>query len=228
MAASCFTNATFAFMKDLAENNNREWFKENKHRYEEHVKDAAIQFITDFGSHLKKISGHFRADPRPVGGSLFRIYKDTRFSRDKSPYKTAIGIQFRHDLGKDAHAPGYYLHIDPTGCFAGAGMWRPDSGSLLKIREAIVEDPKGWKRAVGGKRFRETFALEGDQLKRPPRGFDPEHPLVEDLKRKDFIGVVTLTKKVITSPDLPKELAGEFRVGSPLMRFLCEAVGVPF
>ena len=228
MATPYFTNATFAFMKDLADNNSRQWFNDNKHRYEKHVKDAAIQFITDFGPYLKKISGHFRADPRPVGGSMFRIYRDTRFSKDNSPYKTAIGIQFRHDLGKDAHAPGYYLHIDPTGCFAGTGMWHPDSGSLLKIREAIVEDPKAWKRAVGGKRFRETFALEGDRLKRPPKGFDPEHPLVEDLKRKDFIGVVKLAKKVITNPDLPKELAGEFRAGSPLVKFLCAAVGVPF
>lgn len=228
MAAKYFTNSTFTFLKDLQANNNREWFQQNKHRYEEHLKDPAVQFITDFGAHLKKISEHFRSDPRTVGGSMFRIYRDTRFSRDKSPYKTHVGIQFRHELGKDAHAPGFYLHLEVGGCFAGAGMWRPDSPSLKQIRDAMVEDPKAWKRAVGGKRFIDTYELEGDRLKRPPKGFDPDHPLVEDLKRKDFIGVAKIPKKLITSPDLPEELAKVFGAATPLMKFLCEAVSVPF
>ena len=225
---SYFTKATFSFLKDLTENNRREWFHQNKPRYEEHVRDPAIRFITDFGAHLKTLSEHFRADPRTVGGSMFRIYRDTRFSNDKTPYKTAIGIQFRHELGKDAHAPGYYLHIDRGGCFAGAGLWRPDSPNLKKIRDAIVEDPGAWKRTVGAKRFRDAYVLEGDRLKRPPKGFDPEHPLVEDLKRKDFIGVASISKKTITDPELPQELARIFRAGTPLMKFLCGAVGVPF
>ena len=223
-----FTNATFTFLKDLAENNNREWFQRNKHRYEDHVKDPAIRFITDFGTHLNTLSEHFRSDPRTVGGSMFRIHRDTRFSKDKTPYKTFIGIQFRHELGKDAHAPGFYLHIDRGGCFAGAGMWHPDSPSLKKIREAIVEDPQAWKRTVGTKRFCDGYVLEGARLKRPPKGFDPDHPLVEDLKRKDFIGVAKLPKKVITDPKLPQELVRVFRTGTPLVEFLCGAVGVPF
>jgi uncharacterized protein (TIGR02453 family) len=228
MASNYFTNATFTFLKDLEANNDREWFHANKHRYEDHLKDPAVRFIIDFGDHLKKISGHFRADPRPVGGSMFRIYRDTRFARDKTPYKTHVGIQFRHDLGKDAHAPGFYLHVEDGGCFAGAGMWHPDSPSLKGIREAMVEDPKAWKRAVGGKRFRDAYKLEGDRLKRPPRGFDPEHPLAEELKWKDFIGVAQVSKKMVTSPDLPKELAKVFGAATPLMKFLCEAVSVPF
>ena len=169
MATRYFTRATFDFLKDLEENNNRAWFQENKHRYEEHVRDSSIRFITDFEPRLKKISEHFRADPRTVGGSLFRIYRDTRFSKDKRPYKTMIGIHFRHELGKDAHAPGFYLHIERNGCFVGAGIWHPDSKSLHGIRSAIVEDPQAWKRATGGKRFRDLYALEGDRLKRPPR-----------------------------------------------------------
>ncbi len=228
MAVKYFTDSTFTFLKDLKANNNREWFQENKDRYEQHLKDPAIRFIIDFGAHLKKISEHFRSDPRTVGGSMFRIYRDTRFSKDKSPYKTYLGIQFRHDLGKDAHAPGFYLHMEVGGCFAGAGMWRPDSPSLKQIREAMVEDPKAWKRAVGGKRFTDTYDLEGDRLKRPPKGFDPEHALVEDLKRKDFIGVAKIPKKTITSPDLPKDLARVFGAGTPLMKFLCDAVSAPF
>ena len=240
MAASYFTNSMFTFLTDLKANNNREWFQENKHRYEEHLKDPSVRFISDFGAHLKKISEHFRSDPRTVGGSMFRIYRDTRFSKDKSPYKTFVGIQFRHELGKDAHAPGFYLHIDvgdcfagdlhidAGDCFAGAGMWHPDSPSLKQIREAIVEDSAAWKRAVGGKRFKDTYRLEGDRLKRPPKGFDPEHALVEDLKRKDFIGVAKIPMKMITSPDLPKELGKVFVAAKPLMGFLCEAVSVPF
>ena len=223
-----FTKATFTFLKDLTENNEREWFRQNRHRYEDHVRDPAIRFITDFGDHLKTLSEHFRSDPRTIGGSMFRIYRDARFSRDKTPYKTFIGIQFRHALGKDAHAPGYYLHIDRGECFAGAGIWHPDSPNLKKIREAIVEDPRAWKRIVGAKRFRDTYALEGDRLKRPPKGCNPDHPLVEDLKRKDFIGVARIPRKMITDPKLPQELAKVFRIGTSLVEFLCGAVGVPF
>jgi uncharacterized protein (TIGR02453 family) len=228
MATRYFTRATFDFLKDLEENNNRAWFQENKHRYEEHVRDSSIRFITDFGPRLKKISEHFRADPRTVGGSLFRIYRDTRFSKDKRPYKTMIGIHFRHELGKDAHAPGFYLHVERNGCFVGAGIWHPDSKSLHGIRSAIVEDPQAWKRPTGGKRFRDLYALEGDRLKRPPRGFDPAHPLIEELKRKDFIGVAKIPQKMITGPDLTREIANIFTAATPVARFLCGALAAPF
>jgi uncharacterized protein (TIGR02453 family) len=228
MSGPYFTNAVFRFLKDLEANNTREWFALNKGRYESAIKEPAFRFITDFGGYLGKISDHFRADPRPVGGSMFRIYRDTRFSKDKSPYKTAVGIQFRHELGKDAHAPGFYLHIEPGSCFVALGCWHPDSAGLLKIREAIAEDPKTWRRVSAGKRFRETFALEGDRLKRPPRGFDPEHPAIEDLKRKDFIAVTQVSQSFVASPDLLRELAKTYRAGAPLMRFLCEALDVPY
>ena len=228
MTTPYFTRGMFAFLKDLEDNNNREWFNRNKDRYEDLIRDSAIRFITDFGPHLKKISGHFRADPRTVGGSLFRIYRDTRFSKDKSPYKTMVGIHFRHELGKDAHAPGFYLHIERSGCFAGAGIWHPDSKSLQGIRSAIVDDPQTWKRVIVGKRFRDVYALEGDRLKRPPKGFDPGHPLIEELKRKDFIGVAKIPQKMITAADLPDELGKIFKAASPLAKFLCGAVGAPF
>jgi uncharacterized protein (DUF2461 family) len=191
VAGPYFTKSAFKFLKDLEANNNREWFKANKPRYEAAIKEPAIRFITDFGPYLQKLSPNFRADPRPVGGSMFRIYRDVRFSRDKSPYKTVTGIQFRHDLGKDAHAPGFYLHIEVGGCFVALGCWHPDGPSL-------------------------------------PRNFDPEHPLIEDLKRKDFIAVTQVPQKYVTSPDLPKQLASTFRGGVPLMKFLCETLGVPF
>ena len=105
---------------------------------------------------LEKISPHFRADARPSGGSLFRIYRDTRFSKDKSPYKTNVGIHFRHERAKDAHAPGFYLHIGPDEVFAGGGMWHPDTQAATRIREAIVADPDRWRRATRTRRLREA------------------------------------------------------------------------
>lgn len=219
-----FTNATFAFLRDLKANNDRDWFTANKHRYEDHVKDPALRLIEDFAPHLAKLSGHFKATPR----SLFRIYRDTRFSNDKTPYKTAVGVHFRHDRSKNAHAPGYYLHVAPGEVFLGCGIWHPDSGALRAIRERIVEDGTAWKRASRGKRFAETFELTGDSLKRAPKGVDPDHPLIEDLRRKDFIGVQSTTQKFTTGADLPAELAARFKTGTPFMRFLCEALDMAF
>jgi uncharacterized protein (TIGR02453 family) len=223
-----FTKATFSFLEELAANNNRAWFEKNKPRYEEHVKEPAMRFITDFRPLLKRISPHFRADPRPVGGSMFRIYRDTRFSKDKSPYKTHTGIQFRHDLGKDAHAPGFYLHLEPKSVFVGLGCWHPDSTSVKKIREAIVDDPTGWKRATRSKKFTRRFELTGESLVRHPRGFAPDNPLIDDLKRKDFIGIAPVPQKRITASGFLDDFAEACADGRGLVRFLCKAVDAPF
>ncbi|HKJ01292.1 MAG TPA: DUF2461 domain-containing protein [Longimicrobiales bacterium] len=225
MAGSAyFTKDTFRFLRELAKNNKRDWFTANKGRYEEHVRDPALRFIQDFAPHLAKLSPHFHAGPR----SLFRIHRDTRFSKDKSPYKTHSGIQFRHDRARDAHAPGYYFHIEPGSFFVALGLWRPDGPTTRKIRERMVEEPEAWKKASRSKKFTSTFEASGDKLSRAPRGFDPEHPLVEDLKWKDFIGSRDLDEELVTSPHLPRELARIFAAGTPYMAFLCDAVGVPF
>jgi uncharacterized protein (TIGR02453 family) len=223
-----FTADTFSFLKALAANNDREWFQARKAEYEAVVKEPAIRFILDFGPRLRSISPHFKADPRANGGSLFRIYRDIRFSRDKSPFKTHLGVQFRHDSGKDAHAPGFYLHIEPEGCFAGLGSWRPAAPPLQKMRMGLVEDPDGWRRAVNDSSFRDRFELSGDSLKRPPRGFDPEHPLLDDLKRKDFVALSPLSDRVVMSPDFLEEFTGLCRAGSPFMAFLCKSLELPF
>ena len=223
-----FTREFFRFLKDLDANNDRDWFQANKPRYERHLKEPALRFVVDFGPHLARISPFFRADPRPAGGSLFRIHRDVRFGRDKRPYKTHCGIQFRHRAGKDAHAPGYYLHLEPGGCFVAMGCWRPDNPALKKIRDAVAAEPAAWTRALSGKKFKDRFELTGDSLKRPPRGYDPEHPLVEDLKRKDFIAWRPLTQGEALAPDFLVEFAGACRAGTPLMKFLCEALGVDF
>jgi uncharacterized protein (TIGR02453 family) len=223
-----FQPALFRFLRDLAANNNREWFEANRERYVEIVQEPALAFIADFAPRLEKISPYFRADAKVQGGSLFRIYRDTRFSADKTPYKTNTGVHFRHDRFKDAHAPGYYLHLQPRECFMGVGLWRPDAKVAHQIRETIATSPAIWRKAAHGKRFAEVYQLEGDSLKRPPKGIDPDHPLIEDLKRKDFIGSKRLTQSQVTSADFIDMVESDFRRATPFMEFLCGAVGVEF
>jgi uncharacterized protein (TIGR02453 family) len=223
-----FSPKLFAYLRELKANNEKAWFDVNRDRYESLLVEPAIQFILDAGPHLKNVSPHFRADPRKSGGSLFRIYNDRRFKPDAPPYKTHVGIQFRHDAGKDAHAPGIYLHLEPGGCFLGVGSWRPESKSLGKIRAAIDEDPKAWKKAAHQGAFPKHFDLAGDSLKTQPRGTDPDHPMIEDLRRKDFIGVCDLTQKEVTAPDFLKTFGAKVKAGGPFLKWICEAVEVAF
>lgn len=225
---SGFGAGIFRYLKDLAAHNDRDWFDANRDRYESELKEPAQRLILAVGERLDEVSPHLRADPRTQGGSLFRIYRDVRFSKDKRPYKTHVGIQFRHAAGKDAHAPGLYLHVEPEGSFFGFGMWRPPGPALRAIRTRIVEHPDAWRAAIGGARFRKTFELGGESLKTHPRGFDPDHPLIEDLRRKDFIGSRSLSKAEVQSDDLADRIVELGTVGRPMMAFLCEAIDVPF
>ena len=184
--------------------------------------------MTDVAPALERISPHFLASARKVGGSLFRIQRDTRFAKDKSPYKTHTGIQFRHLEGKDAHAPCFYLHLAPGDVFVGAGIWHPDTATARTIREAIVDDPRGWQRATRGKAFSKRFELRGDALQRAPKGIDPDHPLIEDLKRKDFIAVAKLTQKDATAAGFLETFTATCKAGGPLVRFLCEALELDY
>lgn len=220
-----FSDALFAFLNDLSAHNTREWFKENRGRYEADIKEPAQRFILAMGERLPEISPSLRADPRPVGGSLFRIHRDLRFSKDKSPYKTHAGIHFRHSAAKDAHAPGLYLHIEPTGSFLGLGIWRPASAPLRAIREAVVEAPDRWSDAVGALGA-SGLELSGDSLTRMPRGFDADHRLSDDLRRKDFIAVAPLTREQVVSPDLLDGVLQTAEAGRPLLQFICDALGV--
>lgn len=221
-----FQPQLFRFLRDLKANNSRPWFLENKERYERHARQPLLQFITDFGPGLRRISTNFVADPRPVGGSMFRIHRDTRFSRDKSPYKPMVAAQFRHVKAKDVHAPGFYLHLEPGRVFAGAGLWRPDGAAAARVRTAMVNNPAAWRRAVSGRAFRESCTLEGERLRRPPRGFDPDHALVEDLKRKDFIAVRQFTQAEVCSADFLVHYTRTCRSMAPLMKFLTKALGL--
>ncbi len=223
-----FEPTIFQFLEELADNNNRPWFAENKWRYETEVLAPCLAFIRAFQPRLAKISPFFVASDRRIGGSLMRVYRDTRFSRDKTPYKTNVGIQFRHELGRDVHAPGFYVHIAPDECFLAVGVWRPDRASLDRIRQAIVEEEGRWRRARRDKGFRRHFELAGDSLKRPPRGFPADHPLVDDLKRTDFVGFGELSEHDVLDEAFADLVAQSFAASRPFMRFLCRALEVPF
>ena len=126
-----FDQKTIGFLKELRANNNRDWFADNKSRYEELVLDVALRFIQSMQSPLDEMAPHFTAVPTRVGGSLMRVYRDTRFSKNKLPYKTNVGIQFRHEDARDVHAPGYYVHVDPDEVCIGSGMWRPENSCYV-------------------------------------------------------------------------------------------------
>ena len=223
-----FTKQTFTFLEALTKNNEREWFEAHQQDYEDFVRAPALNFVSDMSDEMPAISRHFLAQPKKVGGSLMRIYRDTRFGKDKTPYKTNIGIQFRHEVGKDIHAPGYYLHIAPSECFLGIGLWHPDADALFKIREAIVQKSDEWVMARDDKTFHQHFTLEGDSLTNAPRGFAKDHPLVEDLKRKDFICLAPLSVAMVTSKNLRPQVVERFRQATPYMRFMCKALGLRF
>ena len=223
-----FQKPLLSFLKELTKHNDREWFQANKERYIDQVREPARAFIRSFAAELGKTSLHFVASDELVRGSLMRIYRDTRFAKDKTPYKTNVGIHFRHELCGDVHAPGFYVHIEPRQCFLGAGIWHPDAKSLAKIRRAIDQRPEAWLAARDDKRFRKSFELAGDSLKTAPRDYAKDHPLIEDLRRKDFIAVKNLTETDVLKPGFLKSASTAFQSSRPLMRFLCEAVGVPF
>jgi uncharacterized protein (TIGR02453 family) len=223
-----FSPELFAFLRELSRNNSKGWFESNKKRYLLHARDPFLRFISDFGPHLARISASFIADPRPVGGSMFRIHRDTRFSHDKSPYKTNLGASFHHAAGKRVHAPGFYLHLAPGMVFVAGGVWHPDPPTQAAIRAAIAAKPEAWLAVSAQKTFREKYSLEGDSLKRPPQGFDPQHPLIEDLKRKDFIAAAYPTEADACRPDFIETVAHHCREMAPLVEFLTHAVGLDY
>lgn len=219
---ACFSQELFAFLSDLKRHNKREWFARNRERYQQAVVEPAMQFIAGFAPHLAKLSSEFVAIPHPTRGSMFRIYRDTRFSHDKSPYKTHVGIHFSHGNGKEPHAPVFYLHLQPGECFAAAGVWRPDTQALTRIRTAIVREPECWTKCS------RKLVLAGERLIRPPKGFASSHPLIEDIKRKDFTASLPFSETDVCSPSFMRDYARACRTMLPLVEFTTQALGLEF
>lgn len=224
MAKRYFSSQTMSFLRQLASHNQRDWFERHKPGYEEAVRGPALEFIADMADELALLSPHFLALPKKVGGSLLRVYRDVRFSRDKRPYKTHVGIQFRHECGRDIHAPGFYVHVEPGGCFVGMGIWRPDALALAKVRDAIAEQSGKWRSVVGNKTFTRQLGLSGESLLRAPRGYPKDHPLVDDLKRKDFIAIARLEDEQVLSPRVRQLVMRRFKAADAFMQFLCSTL----
>jgi uncharacterized protein (TIGR02453 family) len=228
LATTYFSNATFKFQRDLAANNNRTWFAENKQRYEDVLRQPFLRLIADLQTPIEKISAHYRADARAQGGSLFRIHRDTRFASDKTPYKTWAGARFAHERAREIEAPSFYLHIQPRDCFAGGGIWHPASSTLKKIRAFLADNPAAWKKATQAKAFRERFEFWGESLTRPPRGFDPAHELIADLMRKNYAAGHGFPDALAISDELLPSVIDTFKRTAPMIDYLCAAVELEF
>ena len=219
---SYFTSDLFRFLTRLKRNNNRDWFLAHKNEYETFVLQPAIQFVSDFATPLYNITQYLVADPRTSRGSLFRIYRDTRFSSDKRPYKTHLAMKFSH-RGKDVHSPGFYLHLESGGCFAACGLWHPDPPTLLRVRNAIVTRTDEWRPV-------RKLLNWGDasRLMRPPRGFPRDHEFVGDLKLRDLGTSVEFTDAQVCSSKFMTTFATACRKMSPLAKFLSSALDLKF
>jgi uncharacterized protein (TIGR02453 family) len=217
----------FRFFKDLQHNNNRTWFNDSKDRYLESVVNPMGEFIVAMQPRLKAISSHYVADPRPHGGSMFRIYRDVRFSKDKAPYKTHVACQFRHEAGKDVHAPGFYVQLGVDEVFFGGGIWKPASRELNCLRDFIADNVRSWARIRNAKKITELGGITGESLQRPPRGFDAKHVHIEDLKRKSFYVMAESTSSAALRPDFIDQVTDVFNRTAPLNRFLCDALDLP-
>jgi len=227
-SAGYFTKDGLRFLTDLRTHNAKPWFEENKERFETGLREPGVRLVADLEPLLKKISKHFVADPKPHGGSMSRIYRDTRFSKDKSPYKTALFFHFGHVRGTEDATPAFYFHVEPGASTIGGGIWHPATPLLENIRRAIVKSPAAWDKAKGKSGVGAACAMGGETLKKVPRGYDPEDPHAEDLKRKDFGVHQPAADALVTSPNLPAELGRRFAAAAPVLAFLCQAVGLPF
>jgi uncharacterized protein (TIGR02453 family) len=220
-----FSAESFGFLRELAKHNDRDWFNANKARYLGTVQGPSLDFVRSIGPKMAQISPHLVADPRPVGGSVMRIYRDTRFSKDKSPYRTSVGIHVMHDAGRkgEESLPGFFLHISPGDSWVYAGIWQPERARLDQIRASIVKRTADWRKVR-----KALPEIEGESLKRPPPGFDPAHPFIDDLKRKGFTAGTALADEQIIGPGFPGRFAAVCRTLDPLNRFLATAMSIEY
>ncbi|TAM12265.1 MAG: DUF2461 domain-containing protein [Nevskiaceae bacterium] len=227
---TCFTPASFAFLRALQAHNDRAWFNAHKQDYLDHVRTPLLDLIAALAAPLAKVSPHFVADPRPQGGCMFRIYRDTRFSHDKRPYKEWASFKLFHERTRElgGAAPLFYLHVQPGQCFVGAGVWHPQRDALLRIRNYLVNNPASWKQIAALAGPRRHFQFGGESLQRPPHGFDPAHELIDDLRRKDFVLHCALPDNVLLAPDLPRQVMRIYRTLAPLNDWLCGALDLDF
>src|SRR5262245_30331655 len=226
-----FRPAAFRFLRDLARNNEKPWFEANRDVYDREVRDPMRLLVGTLDARLGSIAPEIVGDAKR---SMFRIHRDVRFSRNKSPYKTNAGAWFFHrDAGRkvgtvgEGGGAGFYFHIDPTTCFMAGGLWMPARPALVRLREAIAAQPTALVRLTRAPGFRRRFAglSEEAKLRRVPRGFPPDHPAAEWLKLESFTARASIERRVATSSRLVDRLCRDFELLVPLVRWLNRALG---
>jgi len=224
-----FSASSLAFLHDLAVHNTKTWFDAHKTDYEHHVRVPFLRLITDVQPVLAHISPHFRADPRTVGGSLFRIHRDCRFSRNKSPYKTWQGARLFHYRHKQVPAPSFYIHLAPNDSFVGGGIWHPDSHTQRRIRQFIFDNPAHWQTAAHAPSIKRRYQFENsEKLVRPPTGFPADFPFIDDLKLRNWVLFRPLSDNTITGANLRQTLTRNLKQLAPFMDYLCAALELEF
>ncbi|RKR81436.1 uncharacterized protein (TIGR02453 family) [Mucilaginibacter gracilis] len=216
-------SATLDFLKDLAKNNNREWFQDNKPRYEE-AKENVIAFTGELLKELKKADPSFNADIEPKK-CIMRIYRDIRFSLNKTPYKNNFGIS-KLLSGTKTDEIGYYVQIQPGNSFAGGGYWMPQAEHLKAIRQEIDYNASGLREIIDEPHFVKLFGdfRSQEQLKSIPRGYDANGENIDLLKLKSFAAIHQFTDEEIMKPNSPKLVAGVLGSIYPLTVFLNNAI----
>jgi len=213
---------TLNFIKDVAENNNREWFAANKDVYEA-AKADVLTLVTALIPELAKVDPLLSAEADPKK-SLLRIYRDVRFSKNKDPYKNNFGIWFSAK-SKGGNEPGYYLHIQPGKSFIAGGYWMPDAPHLKLIRQEIDYNIGDFKEIINAKDFKKNFKLGFDNaLKNAPKGYDPADPNIEFLKLKSFEATTKIDDEEFLKPNLVNKLISSFKTVQPLVAFLRNAI----
>lgn len=224
-----FSPKSFAFLRGLARHNERSWFHAHKADYEAHVRGPFLRLVGDLQPAIAAISPHYRADPRPMGGSLFRIHRDTRFASDKSPYKGWQGARLYHYRRREVAAPSFYLHLEPGASFVGAGLWHPETHIQRKVRQFIFENPGAWGAAAHAPAFSRRFepGSEG-MLMRMPHGYPADFMFADDLRRRNFNAWRPLDDAAMTGPRLRATLEKDLRALAPLVDYLCAALDLEF
>lgn len=213
-----FPKEGIRFLKQLKKNNEREWFQPRKEHYEEVLRKPFLQLIEKLGESMREKAPELRFGPK----SLFRIYRDTRFGADKSPYKTNIGASFDVvGYAKGVASPGMYLHIEPGEIFAGGGLYMPDGKQLKRIRYAMDQRPDSYLAVVSERKFKRFFGeIHGECLKKAPQGYLPDHPMIEHLRRKQFFVMKSFSEEQIGSAKFSTEVADVFTRALPFVRWL--------
>lgn len=225
-----FSPDALQFLADLAANNDRAWFKPRKADYERLVKQPLEALCVALSERFKELGLPLLADPKR---SPFRIYRDVRFSKDKSPYKTAQGADFpwhdsRDDVQRPRGAVGGYFHLEPGNIFVGGGMWHPEPARLAAFRERVDRDPNAVLRAIEDPRFESVFgSVSGETLTRNPAGFGSDHPYPYLLRLKDVVFSRRLADRDVFSPTLPDIIAQDLDAARPVLAFLDRLAGAP-